>query len=106
VTLGPHSPAGKNPGILGHSPSPCSIILLKPPDFGDMKYSTDKMHRIIKKFQQFPLKNGILKDFQRKAGIVTPLNHITDVKTRWNSLVNACKRFKMKSKNIFQNLHQ
>jgi hypothetical protein len=58
-----------------------------------MKYSIDKMHRIIKKFQQFPLKNGILKDFQRKAGIVTPLNHITDVKTRWNSLVNACKRF-------------
>jgi hypothetical protein len=39
--------------------------------------------------------DDILKNCQAKAGIGMPLKHISDVKTRWNSLVKSSSRFLM-----------
>lgn len=51
-----------------------------------------KMREIIKVFRYSPLKSNILQTIQRNAG-TRPLKLLTDVKTRWNSLVISAKRF-------------
>lgn len=50
------------------------------------------MRKVISSFKKSPLKTSILEKYTKEEFGV-PLKLISDVKTRWNSLVDAIRRF-------------